>query len=201
MVTYTYQIQCALPRDIKESDTVAVEIKKRLCYKNAYAFGRIRVHMVIKALKQLCKTMLYKMEKVKINKNWKQMFNEAKDAFASDSDEEVDNNIDENTIELVTKTLVHGFNDSHGIYDLQTNQEKIAPTEGYMPLGIFQDKYFEEMSFPTLFFMDKPDLTILQKNLLTKKILNGNYYTNTMNFPITTQTCFTKQFVLFLSKF
>ena len=50
--------------------------------------------------------MQYKTEKVQINENWKQMFNEAKDAFASDSDEEVDNNIDENTIEPVTKTLV-----------------------------------------------------------------------------------------------
>ena len=141
------------------------------------------------------------MEKVQINENWKQMFNEAKDAFASDSDEEFDNNIDENTIELVTKTLVHGFTDSHSIYDLQTNQINIAPAKGNMPLGIFQDKYFEEMSFPTLFFMDKPDLTILQKKLLTKKLLNGNYYTKTMTFPITSQTCFTKQFVLFLSKF
>ena len=115
MPTDTSRIQCVLPYHIKETDTVAVAIKKRLCYKNAYSFSRIRIHMVIKALKQLCKTMLYKMEKVQIKEKWKQMFNEAKDVFASDSDEEVDNNIDENTIEPVTKTLVHGFTDSHSI--------------------------------------------------------------------------------------
>ena len=152
------RIQHALPRDIKETDTVAVAIKKRLSYKSAYAFGHIRVHLVMKALKRLCKTMLYKMEKVVINDNWKEMFNQAKDAYETDTDNESETTIDENTQEPVTKTLLHGFTDSHSIYDLQNNQINIAPGEGYIPLGIFQDRYSEELSFPTLFYGQKrPD--------------------------------------------
>jgi hypothetical protein len=153
--TDTSRIQHALPRDIKETDTIAVEIKKKLCYKSAYAFGRIRVHMVMKALKRLSKSMLYKMEKVVINENWKQMFNQFVDAYATDTDSEMDNDTNENTEEPITKTLLHGFTDSHSIYDLQNNQINIAPAEGYMPLGIFQDRYSEEMSFPTLFYGEK----------------------------------------------
>ena len=51
--------------------------------------------------------------------------------------------------------MVHGFANSYNIFDLQNNQINIAPREGYAPLGIFRDKYSEEMSFPTLFYGEK----------------------------------------------
>jgi hypothetical protein len=47
----TSRIQCALPRNINESDTVAIAIKKRLVFKSAYVVGKICVHKVMKALK------------------------------------------------------------------------------------------------------------------------------------------------------
>jgi len=47
------RIQSALPQTIKDTDTVAVVLKKSLRFKSAYAFGRVRVHKVMKALKQL----------------------------------------------------------------------------------------------------------------------------------------------------
>jgi hypothetical protein len=46
----------------------------------------------------------------------------------------MDNDTNENTEEPITKTLLHGFTDSHSIYDIQNNQINIAPIEGYMPL-------------------------------------------------------------------
>ena len=47
------QIQHAFPCDIKETDIIAVPIKKRLSYKSAYTFGRICVHIVMRSLRRL----------------------------------------------------------------------------------------------------------------------------------------------------
>jgi hypothetical protein len=51
--TDTSKIQHVLPHDNKINLTHIVEvvIKKNLSYKSAYAFGHIRVHMLMKALK------------------------------------------------------------------------------------------------------------------------------------------------------
>ena len=103
------------------------------------------------------------MENIKISEQWEKIFNENKEAYENQTDLENEefngDNIDEDTIEenenLVTKTLLHGFTDTHNIFYLQNNQINIAPGEGYLPLGIFQDRYSEEMSFPTLFFGQK----------------------------------------------
>jgi hypothetical protein len=35
---------------------------------------------------------------------------------------------------------------------LQDNIVEIAPVEGKRPLGIFKDRFVEEMNFPTLFY-------------------------------------------------
>jgi hypothetical protein len=43
------------------------------------------------------------------------------------------------------------------------NQINIARAEGYMPLGILQDRYSEEMSFPTLFYGEKRPEKITKK--------------------------------------
>ena len=91
------------------------------------------------------------------------MFNQFVDAYATNIDSEMDNDTNENTEEPITKTLLHGFTDSHSIYDLQNNKINIAPVEGYMPLGIFQDRYSEEMSFPTFFYGEKRPEKITKK--------------------------------------
>jgi hypothetical protein len=59
---------------------------------------------------------------------------------------------DESENETPAETLMHGFTDSQCIRDLQDKIVKIAPTEGQRPLGIFNDKFIEEMNFPTLFY-------------------------------------------------
>jgi len=149
----------------------------------------------MKALKRLCKTMLYKMEKVVINDKWQEVFNDINDTYVTDTDNEIGNGIDKNTEEPITKTLIHGFTDSHSIYDLQNNQINIAPAEGYMPLGIFKDRYSEEMSFPRLFYGEKQPHDITKK-CTYQKLLYGNYCTKITTFPTTSQICFTRPFTL-----
>jgi hypothetical protein len=111
--------------------------------------------MVMKYLKRLCKTTLYKLEKVRIIDKWEQVFIENKEAYEDETYIENEEFDEENNEEPITKTLVHAFTDTYNIFDLHNNQINIAPGEGYVPLGIFQDKYSEEMSFPSLFYGEK----------------------------------------------
>ena len=60
-------------------------------------------------------------------------------------------NENENDIEMVSETLVHGYGETNILYDLRNKIIEIAPSEHFIPLGIFQDKYLEELNFPTLF--------------------------------------------------
>jgi hypothetical protein len=152
--TNTSRIKHALTHDIKETDTIAVEIKKKLCYKSAYAFGHIHVHMVMKALKRLSKSMLYKMEKVVINDNWKQMFNQEKYAYAIETDNEMENDTNENIEEPITMTLLCGFTYSHSIYYLQKNKINIVLAQGYMPL-VFSRNIFIGNELPYTFLWRK----------------------------------------------
>ena len=54
--------------------------------------------------------------------------------------------------ESITKLLIHWFNESHSITDLDTMISEIKTLEGFKPLGIFQDTYSKEMNFSTFFY-------------------------------------------------
>ena len=58
---------------------------------------------------------------------------------------------------------MHGLIESQRIYDLQDKIIEVAPAEGQRPLGIFKDKYAEEMNFPTLFYGDARDHDITNR--------------------------------------
>jgi hypothetical protein len=64
--------------------------------------------------------------------------------------------------ERPTETLIHGFTESQCIRDLQDKIVELAPAEGQCPLGIFKDKFVEEMNFPTLFYGDPHDNDIME---------------------------------------
>ena len=77
--------------------------------------------------------MLYKLENVKIDDNWKQVFIENKEAYDSESEtNNVEYNEDDNEDidEPITKKLVHGFTDAHTTYDLANKKINIAPAAG-----------------------------------------------------------------------
>ena len=73
----------------------------------------------------------------------------------------------------MTKTMVHVFIDSYNIYDLQNSQINIARAEGYIPLGIFQDKYSTEMSFPSLTLWIKTSRQRYKKLYISKYCAMG----------------------------
>lgn len=112
----------------------------------------------MKALKKLCSRSLYKAENICINENWAHVLQENNEYIVqnSNSDNESDTDSDANN-EAPTETLVHGLIESQHIYDLQDKIIELAPAEGQRPLGIFKDKYAEEMNFPTLFYGDARD--------------------------------------------
>ena len=113
------------------------------------------MHAFMKALKELCSRALYKAQNICINENWNNVLGEEDDnsaqtlATASEFD-----TCDESKNETPTDTLVHGLTNSQCIGDLQEKIVEIAPAEGKRPLGIFKDKFVEEMNFPTLFYGD-----------------------------------------------
>jgi hypothetical protein len=130
--------------------TIVVALKRCLQYKNAYQIGKVHVHVVMKALKELCSRALYKAENICINANWNSVLVEEH----GNSAETLENSSDESKNETHAETLVHGFTDSQCIRDLQDKIVKITPGEGQRPLGIFKDKFTEEMNVPTLLYID-----------------------------------------------
>ena len=53
---------------------------------------------------------------------------------------------------MISETLIHGYGETNILDDLSNKIIEISPLEHFSPLGIFQDKYSEELNFPTLFF-------------------------------------------------
>ena len=106
------------------------------------------------ALKDLCKTTLYKNEGVSIDRKWEHLFDQLTQSngnFLSNV-ESLDSTDVDMDAEPISETIVHGFGQSHLIDDLDTSIIQIAPSEGFHPLGIFHDKFSEELNFPTLFY-------------------------------------------------
>jgi hypothetical protein len=145
-------VQKALPQFISDTMTIVVALKRRFPYKNAYQESKVSVHAVMKSLKELCSRALYKEQNICINDNWNKLLVEedANSAETLENASEIDTS-DESENETPAETLVHGFTDSQCIRDLQDKIVEIAPVEGQRPLGIFKDKFAEEMNFPKLF--------------------------------------------------
>ena len=123
------------------------------------------VHIVMNALKQLFSMNLYRAENIRINREWDHILqtynNNNIEIGNNDSDNET--NYSELKREMTTETLGHGFVESRHIHDLQEKLIELAPDEGQRPLGIFTDKYAEEMNFPTLFFGNPHDDDITKR--------------------------------------
>jgi hypothetical protein len=135
--------------------TIVVALKRRLQYKNAYQTDKVHVHIVMKSIKELCSRALYKAHNICRNDNWNNVLEQGNDKSTQtfDTTSEFDTS-DESENERPAETLIHGFTDSQCIHDLQDKIVEIAPAEGQRPLGIFKDKFVEEMNFPTLFYGD-----------------------------------------------
>ena len=117
----------------------------------------------MKALKELCSRTLYKARNICINENWNNVLGEGDDISAQTFETSSEfYTSDESENEWPVETLIHGFTDSQRICDLQDKIVEIAPAEEQRPLGIFKDKFAEEMNFPTLFYGDPHTRDIIE---------------------------------------
>ena len=67
--------------------------------------------------------------------------------------ESLDSNFNEEDLEPIFETFLHGYGESHQIDDLDNQIIQIAHFEGFNPLAMFQDKFSEQMklSKPQIF--------------------------------------------------
>lgn len=152
---------------------------------------------------------LYKMQEVKLNDNWQKHLHYCEEqkpsieSSSSDDDNAISSNGNDNdnpnTTKIETDTLIHDYTEPRTIHSLQDKVIEIAPTKENQPLGIFQDKYAEEMNFPTLFFGEPRDKEI-SKGFHTKKLPNGSYKIQIDLLHIIPLTCSSKLSKYLLAK-
>jgi hypothetical protein len=59
----------SLPQFMDETMTIAVALKRRLQYKNAYHTRKVCVNIVMRGLRELCSRTPYMVENISINKD------------------------------------------------------------------------------------------------------------------------------------
>jgi hypothetical protein len=135
-------------------------------------------------LPQFISEALYKAHNICINENWNNVLGEGDEisAHTLETASEFDTS-DESENETPAETLIYGFIDSRCIHDLQDKIVKIALAEGKRPLGIFKEKFADEMNFPTLLYGD-PHPT-LQNESDTIKWFDGSCYIQALTSPVT----------------
>jgi hypothetical protein len=118
----------------------------------------------MRALKELCSRALYKAGNITINKEWTDVLQQDSKKCIENTNFDCESDMEiESDSERPSETLVHGFIDSQCIHDLQDKIIEVTPAEGQCPLGIFMDKYVEEMNFPTLFYGNPCDDDIVKR--------------------------------------
>jgi len=99
-----------------------------------------------------------------------------------------------NDLEQENETLVDGYSEAHLIHDHDTRIIQISPSEGFRPLGIFQDKLSGELNFLALFFRSNP-LLMLTIDFHIKKLHSGSCCTSLVTFQHILQTYFFQKFI------
>ena len=145
-----------LPSKYSEFETIAVKLKRRLCYKNSVFSENIHPHKIIEALKYLINTSeLYKDHNVNIDYEWLKLFNNNNRRKTNTKNEKIeiqklnsssdeDSETDETpNVPCINTLLTEKTNDP------TTDILCIAPGEGQKP--IFTDADTEYLCFPTIF--------------------------------------------------
>jgi len=169
------KIISTLPRTPEQCETIAVKLKRRLCYKNSVFHENIRLHKIITALEYLLQNSeLYKKHNINIDPNWLQEFSKEQhnttekeitttanyNTVNTSDDDDVDNNKEDEPNAPSINTLV-----TENSFDSDKNILCIAPAEGQKP--IFTDEDTEYLCFPTIFCGQKRNSNNYHK--LTKR--------------------------------
>lgn len=89
----------ALPRPIKETSVVQIQLMRRMCYTGPYITEKINPMKVIKATRELLATPLYQKYEIILSENWDYTGEESVDFDVDDEESPIQNdanNIDEN---------------------------------------------------------------------------------------------------------
>ena len=117
----------------------------------------IRPNMTMIALKDLINILLYKECNISIHSHWNSLFalhmqsSSNLDVHINIEDNSNEDNFEDECEDFPSETLVHNFLDLDKIYDFGS-LISIAPYQEYFPLGIFKNKYSEELNYPILFY-------------------------------------------------
>ena len=159
-----------LPRSLNDYETIAVKLKRRLCYRNSVFSENVRPQKIIDALQYLLRTSeLYKQHNINIDPQWLQTFSNTSNN--SDNEEELhlmnhenltnssddeDNNDEEEPNAPSINTLV-----TDNAIDPNKDILCIAPAAGQKPIFTYEDT--EYLCFPTIFCGQKRQINKYQK--------------------------------------
>ena len=154
-----------------ETDTIKVQLKRRLQYKSSALSLNIRPHKVMQAAAWLVNTNpLYESQGITIDPNWLRSLlvsvYETCDAIETqnDADDESTSNIpddqwSEDEAEIPAGTTDIMLTTSDFLSDNEKQEiYNLAPGEGNKALSVFRDQFSEEMAYPGIFLKQKsPD--------------------------------------------
>ena len=160
----------ALPRNLADTATVPIQLKKRLCYKSSDYVENVRPVAVVSGLHWLMENSeLYKESKIEIDNSWLNRFEKGNEENKNldvlenvdpknaemDTSDDVDLDLDDDdTFSEIDSSERIGINTDTLLEDIEPSVDNIltfAPGEGQRPLGLFQDSDAEYLSFPTIF--------------------------------------------------
>ena len=170
-----------LPRTFLQSQTIQLQLFRKLSFSKPYLYETIRPNVVLEAARYLSNTELFKLEKVVVSEDWVNSVSRTGtdnvNFIVNPNDKPCDTIIDQEEQDFVT---VPGIEDlfenleellkeidewdetkddlpiNPGSLDtlLLSNENllmKLAPGEGMKPLYLTQDEFIEELAYPCVF--------------------------------------------------
>ena len=195
-----------LPRTFFQSETIQLQLFRKMSFKKPYLYETIRPNVVLEATRFLTTTELFKQEKIVVSDDWGNSvskINTHVDFIVNPSEQEDDMNkypSNEHDVEDLFENLDELLKEidewdetkedlpiNPGSLDtlLVSNKNvlmKLAPGESRKPLYLSRDKFVEELAYPCVFAgstRDLPeDLSILKKSLSDILRYDRRYSTN-----------------------
>ena len=170
-----------LPRTFLQSQTIQLQLFRKLSFSKPYLYETIRPNVVLEAARYLSNTELFKLEKVVVSEDWVNTVSRTGTVnvnfIVNPNDKPCDAIIDQEEQDFVTvpgiedlfenlEELLKEIDDwdetkddlpiNPGSLDtlLLSNENllmKLAPGEGRKPLYLSQDKFVEELAYPCVF--------------------------------------------------
>ncbi|GIY13760.1 hypothetical protein CDAR_531401 [Caerostris darwini] len=152
-----------LPRNVNDSATIHVKLKKRLSFKSHFMYQCVNPNRVYNAALYLMNKPLYQSQNVNIDLEWLEKFRtesfpEGSNAFADlnpiSSEENDESDIDDDDYD---DPFVNPAPAETVINKLNTNIDAglaLAPGEDQMPLSVLFDDLAEELSYPRIYCGD-----------------------------------------------